>query len=357
MQLGKVKKRTCPHCGAPLQLTKGVSDITCQYCGTAVHVEWTRQRPPREKAKPDTVYASPGMGVGTGLLVALFSLAPVVVSLVMFAGPALGDLAVRFGVSKLVFPVSCGVNEAVQIVGITHHGTGTLITADVNCRLLIRDSQLSADVVVDAKNLANITIENSTIEGADVAIQAGMNTRIAAGAGSVLRGREAAVEASHNLQLSLEGASLEAEEAGLKSGVNAKLKLSKKSKIAGKEVGVDGDTNCEIELDDSIIEGGERGLLAGVNAKVRLEDGAKLKGGRSALEARTNLDLSLRNASIESGGVAVCGEHNAEIRARGSVIRAPEALRLRREPKVFELEGTELSGRKLFSASGCSAGS
>jgi len=57
----------------------------------------------------------------------------------------------------------------------------------------IKDSTLKSDIVVFAKNLVEVTIENSTLEGKDVGLKLDNNSKVSLTKGSVLKSPQLAV--------------------------------------------------------------------------------------------------------------------------------------------------------------------
>jgi LSD1 subclass zinc finger protein len=338
--MAKVTQHKCPKCGAPLVLTKGVSDVACQYCRTVVHVEWGKKAPV-EQPPPLTIYVKNPLPAFVPLLIVFSLLVPLGIGALVFMGTLVGGVAtavqgvpvVSFGQGKQTdvksLPVTCGLNQEIVISGQKFEGPGPLVTGEVNCKVKIKDSTLkSADIVVLAKNLVEITIENSTLEGKEAAVKLVMNSKLFAKKNAVLKGEEAAILAGVNSEISLEEASVEAVEAAIQADTNLTLSGTK-SKIVGKEFGVRGtgsnlkidgkelsikggraaiqsQSNLKLEQRGGLIEGDETAiLLKSSNADIKLTRGARIKARDLGIKGETNLHLEMEDASIEAGDVAI----------------------------------------------------
>jgi hypothetical protein len=248
----------------------------------------------------------------------------------LFAGAATGTTAlglaqgVKTGLSGSVeFPVTCGMNQEITIVGRKFEGEGTLITGDINCKIKIKDSTLKADVVVLAKNLVEISVENSRLEGKEAAVKLGMNSKLFASRNTSLKGEESGVAGGINSEVTLTDSSVDGGETGLKADVNFKLQATN-SRISGKEYGIRGSSNFDLEgkqltvlgnraaiegevnlkarLRGGLIEGGQIGIhTKGPNTKLELSRGARIKAREVALKTGSNLEIDMEDAEIDGG--------------------------------------------------------
>lgn len=328
------KPKTCPNCGAPMELPPvGTPELTCQYCGHVARFDWTK--PPyassgksRSPVLPMLVLAG-GVAL-TGVVSTVFlssNLKTAGVALAEGAGVALG--------AAQNFPMTCGMNQELSIVGRKFEGTGTLITGDINCKIKIKDSTLKGDIVVLAKNLVEVTIENSTLEGKQTAVKLEMNSKLDAKKQTVLKAEETGVEAGINAQVSLEDSSIEGGEVGIKADSNFKLRANK-SKVSGKEYGIkaennfelegkeltlsggrvalDGEVNLKADLRGGVLEGGEAGIhMSGPNASVKMSRGARISARESALKTSSNLELHMEDALIDGGEIGIETEVNPKL--------------------------------------------
>ena len=383
----RVITRNCPNCGAPLSLKRAAKDVRCPFCTHVIHIEWTK---PVNVPAPLTVYVTPEAPHLVVVLLLAGALIPVgivtalVVLIVKSHAPAafvgnrsvVEEVAEKTGLVPVRFPTKCGLNQELEIIGANYEGLGTLIVGDINCKIHIKDSKLKGTVVISAKNLVEVTLENSTLYGTDTAIQFDMNSKVLAKQHSLLKGDNFGLTAGLNGELSLEDSRVEGKQAAVKAGVNFGF-TSKGSSLVGKEyglwaddnlkvqlngtqlqaerVGLRTDANLELKAQDSQISGGEVGVWGTVNSKLELESKAKITGKRYALKVGHNLELSMQGAALESEQVALCTAMNAEISARDSSLRGTlEAIRSQRKPNVLELVDTTVSGAQHFSGKGCS---
>lgn len=281
-----------------------------------------------------TVYVKPA--APSGLLIALGTVIPILIPLYFTLGPLFGPMlknaattvAAESGIPiKQTFPIQCGVNQEVAVIGQTYEGSGTLITGEVNCKIKIKNSKLKADVVAHGKNLVEITVENSTLEGKENAVKLGTNSKLFARAGSVLKGEEAGVVAGINSEVTLDQSAIEGGTSGLVGEINAKL-YGTKSRITGKDYGfrastnatvegreltisgeraaLEADSNLKLELRGGLFQGNETAVRAkSSNANVKLFQKARLTAKETALEAKTNLSLEMEDALVDGGEIGV----------------------------------------------------
>lgn len=326
--MAKLTSKKCPNCGAPLVLNPGSNDVTCQYCGNVIHVEWGKKPPVAQP--PLTVYVKPKTGC-LPAWITIGTLVPLAVPLALAFGPKLKNVATEVaaeaGMVKQSFPVECGLNQEVSIVGQTFEGTGTLITGDVNCKIKIKDSKLKGDIVVLAKNLVEINVENSTLEGKEAAVKLGMNSKLFATKGSVLKGDEMGISGGINSEVGLTNSSVQGGSSGVRSDVNFKLQASN-ARISGSEYGIransnlsidgrelsisggrvalESEVNLKLELRGGLFEGGEAAVrMKGPNANLKLSQKARLTARENALDTQTNLELEMEDAMIDGGEMGI----------------------------------------------------
>jgi LSD1 subclass zinc finger protein len=337
--MAKVTAQKCPKCGAPLVLKRGISDVACEYCRTVVHVEWGK-KPPAEQPPPLTIYVSNPLPAFVPVLIALGLLLPLGGGALAFLTSLLGGAASTAvqavqvaglpvaGPVTTSLPATCSSNREILISGQKFEGPGPLITAESTCKVKIKDSTLKSDVVILAKNLAEITVENSTLEGKEAAVKLVMNSKLFAKKKAVIKGQETAVLAGVNSEISLEEASIEGAETAILADSNLNLSGTK-SKIAGKEFGVrstgsnltisgkelavkgsraaiESDVNLTLELRGGSIEGDEAAVrMKGANADIKLSRSASIKGREVAIKGDTNLTLDMEDALVDAVEVAV----------------------------------------------------
>lgn len=386
--MAQVVSRNCPTCGAPLPLRRGVSNVTCTYCNNSIHIEWAKR--PLSNADPRTVYVAPQ----SGTVPLLIGLAAAGVFTIGIAAVAISESTRQnsnTAVESLVgladrddadrndsvsqFPVTCGLNQQLSIVDRTFEGPGPLITGNVNCRILIKNSTLKSDVIVRAKNLTEVTIENSTLEATRVAVELEMNATMLAKAKSRIVGKEAAVESGPNGKLRVEDSSLEGGEVAVAAGLNFELD-ARNGKLVGNSAAIKASTNLTIKARDTEFSGKRHAIVSetnltlemrggsarakeaavlatGYNAKLTLTHGATLAASETAVDANGNLKLSMDASRIEGGEVGLAAKNNAELDLRNEsrISGKRGAVRLELNPRVtlrdstlYSSEGSALCG-------------
>ncbi|MBN1610203.1 MAG: hypothetical protein JW940_26485 [Polyangiaceae bacterium] len=321
--MARLRTHACPTCGAPLPVAPGATDVRCQYCGNVIHVEW--RRPPAQQVMPQTVYVPQRSYTWVIWVIVLASVVPVLIPLLVFLVPLVFRTATEAGVVQTNFPLTCGLNDELNLVGRTYEGTGTLITGEVNCKLRIKDCKLKGDVVILAKNLVDITLENSELTGKAAAVRIEMNSKLSATGKTSMRGEEAAILAGMNAQVSLEDSSVE-----------------------GGEEGIHAQHNCKLTAARSRIIGGEKGLVAASNLSVDARE-LTVQGRDAAIETESNPTMKLRGGTLEgqrfallvtSSSAKLHLSHGARIAAKETAIRAGAVLRL--EGDDFVVDGGEV---------------
>src|SRR5262249_18367833 len=149
------------------------TEVKCAYCGRAVTIECKRAERPLSLPKVAVYVNRPTTAVPRFVWLAV--LLPVLLPISIVFGPMIARHFKKYATS---FPAECGVNDELEIVGKTFNGTGTLISGETNCKITIRDSRLTGDVVVKTTGNATITIQNSTLEGRDAALELGTNDKV-----------------------------------------------------------------------------------------------------------------------------------------------------------------------------------
>lgn len=365
------QQKECPSCGAPLPVNRGATSVKCQYCGAAVEVERTRAPPPEDPARPPTVYVSPGLPRAAVIAIVMTALLPIgITTLTMFGSTITGAITSH----TITFPMTCGNNDDVQIVGRTYAGSGTLITAGLNCKLHIKDSKLSGDVVVVGKQSNDITIENSTLEGKDAAIRLEMNGHVHATNGSVLRGTNAAIGGGINTTIELEDGRVEGGDDGITGDLNTEIHATRTTisghdaaialennghvfgdvlTLTGNVIGIEAETNLEVAVEQSTITGGETGVKGAANLHARLSKKSRITGKTVGIDAGNNLELTLDDSVVDSDDIGALTEwnphlklvHGARLRGGKVGLDAGENLEALLQQGTIESAGTALCGK------------
>lgn len=200
-------------------------------------------------------------------------------------------------------PVSCSAGQSLTLSEARFVGAGTAIDAKPGCQLHIKDSEISADVVVDADSGVRITVERSVLRGKAEAI------RMAVGGKLTLRG----------------GALLEAEGTAVRMGTAGNID-AQDAKLTAREVGVSVDNSSTIDLERVEI----------------LSDGI-------AVQATNNLALRAKGSLLRGEKTAVAGERNARVsvgdcRVEGGV----EAFRFTGKPAQMSMDPAQVTGALAY---------
>jgi LSD1 subclass zinc finger protein len=318
--MAKLRTHACPTCGAPLPVVPGAADVRCQYCGNVIHVEW-RRPPPQPMMMPQTVYVPQRSYAWVIWIIVVGSIVPMCVPLVMFAVPLVFRTATEVGVVQTSFPLTCPMNQEVSVVGQTYEATGTLITAEMNCKLKIKDCKLKGDIVVAGSNIVQVTIENSELVGKSAAVQLGLNSKLFASKKTLLKAEETAVSAGVNSEVSLDDTTVEGGEEAIHAAHNFTLKAN-----------------------GSRITGGEKALVAGINLSLEARD-LTMQGRDAAIQTDSNLTLKLRGGvlegqrfgvRVESSNATMKLSHGARITARETAIQGGSGMQIDAEGSVID---------------------
>jgi DNA-directed RNA polymerase subunit RPC12/RpoP len=343
----------CTNCGAPLEVPKKATEVACAYCGTKIRVERAQSAPPAHEAKPHTVYVKPGLPSFVIWFIVLTSVVPVIVPIALVVGPLLFGV-VQTHVTGVTLPATCPPNGELELVGANYSGDGTVVTAEVNCKLRIKDSKLSGDVAVDAKANVEVTVENSTLEGKDVAIKLDVNSKANVTKGSVVKSPEVAVSGGTNAELSVDASRVEGGSRAVETTVNGKVRLGHEAVVESAEKAIVAELNLEITVDDSSVHGKDAAIDSGLNTKLKAVRQGRIAGDKVGVRASHNLKATLENAVVESLGPAICAGYNAELEAtRSTIAGGGDALRFARKPEDLELSESQVRGAQNFDAENC----
>jgi hypothetical protein len=354
--MARLVSKNCPTCGAPLPFAPDAKQVVCQYCGNLIQIEWTRHVP-QPQGPSMTLYVKPPTPSYVIWIIVLTTVIPTVLGIIISIVGVVGSVSatrttVLFPGSQLNlrqltggtdpsatvqnFPVTCGMNQEIQIVGKVYKGTGTLITGGINCKILIKDSQLTSDIIVEGKNLVDVTIENSTLTGNEVAIKYEMNSKVRITKNSVVRGKEAAILGGLNAEISIADSRVEAEESAIRCDSNPKME-TKNATITGKEYGVRSgvnlkltmtggaingaraaliaEMNLDLEMRGGVMQGAEVGLLVSEgNADLKTSKGARFVGREAAIKVGSNLKMESEETVVDSREIGIETEHNPKLK-------------------------------------------
>ena len=300
----------CPGCGAKIELPMpGPQAIvfTCQYCHYRIPIP-AAYVPPVQPYVPAQVhvqmptYTAPYKG-RSGAWIAILSLLPLLIPLVIFGTQGGGCTNLRARFSGNPFPLVCGINESLTIDGKTSESKDTLIVMRVNCKLEIRNSKLKGPWIIKAEGNGEITLINSTLEGSKGVIDGGNNVTI---------------NLDHSTLISKKGSAIVAE-------ANPHLKITNDSEIHGGDLAMDLGYNPEITVEHSIIEGAGGGLVSAGNLKLKLLDGSSVKSEQVAIAGGDNPIITIQDKSKVSGQTGITAGYNPDVTVKDSSVKGKEA--------------------------------
>ncbi|CAN5422125.1 hypothetical protein BH09MYX1_BH09MYX1_18600 [soil metagenome] len=191
----------CPQCGAPANITPGVSTYECPFCKRSFNTLPQQAAPPPSALPPGypppqpphiVVIAPPsgygptppalrvrpsGGGFGWVVPFLVIGVIAAVVGGMKFWWIGSGDLFGGGWSWDGKEPLECGGNDQLTVKGVNANLPGTAIIAGGNCHVKIVDSTIKADTVVEATGNAEVTFQNGTVDG-KVAADASGNARV-----------------------------------------------------------------------------------------------------------------------------------------------------------------------------------
>ncbi|MBX3233892.1 MAG: hypothetical protein KIT84_31580 [Labilithrix sp.] len=301
----------CPTCGANLPVVPGALQVTCRYCQNVITVQ-VQKAPPNVTpfgmpgGMPSrTLYVDPAAmaaaqragKISLGVFLVIFAL-PFIIGI----GAAVGPCAMRSCKGAIrPFPISCGVNEEVQVSG-TWEGKGPIVaSAGVNCKIRIKDSKLKAPVFIDssATNL-EVTFENVQIETTETMFRGPTNVKLRA-KGSTFVAQGDVFDLDSSADFTLEDTTVESKTGyAIKTKPNYKLRATA-SKIRGKKGAVDTSSSFKLELQKGCeltsADGPAVRATSGMQARI---DGGKIDGAGGAFVTQSSFELNGTGVTIAS---------------------------------------------------------
>lgn len=87
-RMAKLKTHNCPSCSAPLEVSPQQSDITCRYCGNAIHIERApAPRVPGPVVNHQVMYIDPNAGRGFARAMMIVGFLPLLIPVGIFVVP------------------------------------------------------------------------------------------------------------------------------------------------------------------------------------------------------------------------------------------------------------------------------
>lgn len=297
----------CPQCTAPLSVESQDTDVRCTYCGNLIHVE-RRRPPPVADAAQNVVYVErPARPVtGSALLLALgIALVPIGI----MTGPDILQTLHRYFAP---FPAVCHEQGELLIVGKSFADAKSepLIRVEPHCRLIIRDCNLEAEVVVQGKGAAEVKIEHSVLNGRSLGIELDNNAKIELTENSKVRG-DIAIAAGSGLDVRIDHSEVAGNEVGIQAGMSAKVVIHQGT-LNGSAIGLHALHGLTLLVEEGKIESAEDGVVADFAAQLNVTK-SKLHGGRRvfAFSAPPSA-LSLVDSAVEGAQVFDRKDHLTE---------------------------------------------
>lgn len=305
---------SCPQCGARLDAAPRAAAYvhTCHYCSAPIVIDPLPQAPVQvapariEIAMPAATAAAAAQAAtttarGLAWIIGVSVVLPVVIPLLIFLAPSAKALVQgRF----THFPMTVGLNESLELDGLTSSRTDTLVTVGVNGKLTLRRCHLKGGVVVKAGVNAEITVIDSALEGTTSVVEAD----------------------GPNVTLTVQNSTLTSAEEIVEAGsTNLKVVVSHDSKLRADGVALPSDNLGEVSIDHSSVEGKLGGIAIKNNGKVKLSSGAVVKSDAVGVELNLNGHLTVTSSRVESRGTAVRGGTNLDATLRSATLVGPRA--------------------------------
>jgi hypothetical protein len=175
---------------------------------------------------------------------------------------SLGGLFRRFQADP--FPITCGLNETIELDGKTSNRTDTLIDASQNCKVKILNSKLKGATIIRAQHNAEITIDKSNLESSGDAIDTGFNAKIRLDNASVIKAGGTGIRAGANGDVQVRGGS-RIESQGIAVHIDANPVLTVQNSTIQGKVAFDFEANAKVRLINSKVIGARK---LGINGRI-----------------------------------------------------------------------------------------
>lgn len=270
--MATAKLVVCPKCGANVDSAAAVPGrpFECMYCGSAIAID--APPPPRQTPQIQIIVAGPGQSSGpskpssgapaiVSVIIAVFVLG--IIGAVTFSSlRAAGVATPTLGPTKL--PATCGLNGSLRIEDQTVTLKDTAIHANLNCKISIVRSKITAPKIIEANTNAEITIEDSTLIAEEEVIDGNANVKIKISGKSLLQSEGTAIKTNMNGEIRMEGGEIRAEDTAISANVNGKLD-ARNAKIVGKTA-LAFSMNGQATLRDTEVKGAKE---MGMNGKIK----------------------------------------------------------------------------------------
>lgn len=269
----------CPNCGANVDAASAPPSATfmqCTYCESTIQLD--RPPPPRQQQQIPQIqivingpgdasgYARSAAKAGGGAAIASLAIG----LFVLVLGGAIAWSAMRsagigpsFGPTRL--PANCSINGTIRVEDQTLVLKETAIKANMNCKIFITRSKITAPKIIDGNANVEVTIEDSTLIAEDTAIELNANGKVKMTGKSLISAEDVAIKTNMNGEIRMEGGEIKSEETAISSNVNGKLD-AKGGKITGGKTALSFSMNGSATLRDTEVKGAKD---MGMNGKIK----------------------------------------------------------------------------------------
>ncbi|HEY3496858.1 MAG TPA: hypothetical protein VGK73_19300 [Polyangiaceae bacterium] len=173
-------------------------------------------------------------------------------------------------------------------------GTGGTLSV-VGKELVMKGGRAALETPYNLK----LDLRGGLAEGGEVGVRLKQsNAEIKLSRGAEVRGKEVGIKADVNLQLDMEDASVVGGDIAVEAGGNPKLTLGPKSRIHGKSLALKLGVNTKLDLRDASIESEGTAICAAFNVEIQARN-SKIKGGTEAFRFEEKPDqLELAQTSV-----------------------------------------------------------
>jgi hypothetical protein len=332
----------CPSCGARLEATPAEQAYvyTCRFCGAHVPIaalpkahdpraeivrlalEMRSQQQQRDVAAAPAIAAAKAAGRSVGCIVLVSTMLPILIPVGIFVVPWLMK---TYGAQFGSFPIDVGVNDSIEIADRDATSDDTMVTVGVNGKVTLRRCHLKGKQIVKASTNAQITIIDSTLEGATGIVEGTVNTVV-----------------------NIENSTLTSGEEIVDAPSNAKINVTKGSKLTSASVALPLDNNAAVTIDHSEIDGKLGGIELKNNGTVKMLDSAVVKSDGPAIDLGQNGHLSISSSRVESKTTAIHAAGNLEGTLRAATVIGPrDAFDLGINSRLTVAQSTIQGPRKL----------
>jgi hypothetical protein len=317
---------TCRFCGAHVPIAPLVKARDPRAEIVRLALEMRSQQQNRDAAAAPAIAAAKAAGRSVGCIVLVSTLLPILIPVGIFVVPwAMKTYAAHYG----AFPIDVGVNESAEISDRTATSDDTMITVGVNGKLTLRGCNLKGKQIVKAGTNAQITIIDSTLQGA---------TGI--------------VEGTANLVVNIENSTLTSGEEIVDGPSSTKVNISKGSKLTSASIAFPLDNNATVSIDHSEVDGKMGGLELKNNGTVKMLEGAVVKSDGPAIDLAQNGHLTISSSRVESKTTAIHASYSLQGTLRAATLIGPrDALDLGSNSHLTMAQSTVQGPRKLGSNS------